>query len=222
MQLPEADGEFLDLVAARLSSALLSDILDGLGRREQAMAARLRPVWPEAVLVGRAHTALTVDIFELRPDPYAAEIAAVDALKPGDIMVAATGPSTRTCFWGELLSTAALQRGARGAIVDGYVRDVRQIAAMRFPVFATGMSPVDSAGRSLVVEWGTPVACGDVLVREGDLLVGDIDGIVVVPRAVEREAVENAFAKLEGENRTREALGQGLTLGEVYARYGVL
>lgn len=220
--LPETDGELLDLIAARLSSAALSDSLDRLGLRDQAMAARLRPVWPEAVLVGRAHTALTVDVYELRPDPYAAEIAAVDALKPGDVMVAATGPSRRTCFWGELLSTAARGRGARGALIDGYVRDVRRIAAMRFPVFATGMSPVDSAGRSLVVEWGRPVACGDVLVREGDLVVGDVDGIVVVPREVEREAVERALAKLAGEDRTRAALEQGLTLSEVYAKYGVL
>ena len=220
--LPETDGELLDLIAARLSSAALSDSLDRLGLRDQAMADRLRPVWPEAVLVGRAHTALPVDVYELRPEPYAAEIAAVDALKPGDVMVAATGPSTRTCFWGELLSTAARGRGARGALIDGYVRDVRRIAAMRFPVFATGMSPVDSAGRSLVVEWGRPVACGDVLVREGDLVVGDVDGIVVVPREVEREAVERALAKLAGEDRTRAALEQGLTLSEVYAKYGVL
>ena len=91
---------------SKLYAAVLSDVLDGLGFRNQAMAARLRPVYPGAVVLGRAHTALTVDIFELRPDPYRMEIEAVDTLKPGDVMVAATGPSERTCFWGELLSTA--------------------------------------------------------------------------------------------------------------------
>ena len=222
MQLPTVDTELLDLVAQRLYSAVLSDVVDQLGYRDQAMAARLRPVWPDAVLVGRAHTVLTVDIYELKPDPYRLEIEAVDTLKPGDVLLASTGPSTRTCFWGELLSTAARGRGARGAVVDGYVRDVRRIQAMAFPVFAPGMSPLDSAGRSMVVEYGGTIACGGVVVHEGDLVVGDIDGLIVVPRAIESAAILAALEKVEGENRTRTALEQGMTLTEVYARYGVL
>lgn len=222
MQLPTVDAELLDLVAQRLYSAVLSDVVDQLGYRDQAMAARLRPVWPEAVLVGRAHTVLTVDIYELKPDPYRLEIEAVDTLKPGDVLLASTGPSTRTCFWGELLSTAARGRGSRGAVVDGYVRDVRRIQAMGFPVFATGMSPLDSAGRSMVVEYGGTIACGGVVVHEGDLVLGDIDGLIVVPRAIESAAILRALEKVEGENTTRTALEQGMTLTEVYAKYGVL
>jgi regulator of RNase E activity RraA len=222
MQRYTNDDELLGMMAERLYSAVLSDVLDSLGLRGQAMAARIRPVWPDATVVGRAHTALTVDIFELRPDPYRLEIEAVDSLKPGDVLVAATGPSTRTCFWGELLSTAARLRGARGAVVDGYVRDVRKITEMRWPVFATGMSPVDSAGRSMVVEYGAPVECGGVPVREGDIVFGDVDGLVVVPREAEREAIEKALAKVEGENRTRAALEAGMTLTQVYEKYGVL
>ncbi len=220
--IPTTDDDLLDLIERKLYCAVLSDVLDSLGHRNQAMDIRLRPVWPGAVVVGRAHTALTVDVFELRPDPYRLEIEAVDSLKPGDLMIAATGPSTRTCFWGELLSTAAKQRGARGAVIDGYVRDVRQIEVMRWPVFSTGMYPVDSAGRSMVVEYGQPVECGGVLVREGDIIFGDVDGIVVIPREIERETVERALAKVDGENRTREALQAGMTLTEVYAKYGVL
>jgi len=222
MTVPTVDAELLELVATRLYSAVLSDALDQLGYREQAMVARLRPVWPGATLVGRAHTVLTVDVYERKPDPYRLEIEAVDSLKPGDVLLAATGPSTRTCFWGELLSTAARGRGARGAVIDGYVRDVQRIAAMAFPLFATGMSPVDSAGRSMVVEYGGTIACGGVLVQEGDLVVGDSDGIVVVPRAVEAAAIEQALAKVSGESLTRAALEQGMTLTEVYAKYGVL
>lgn len=221
----EADtnaADLLDLIAGRLYSAVLSDVLDHLGFRDQAMQARLRPVWPDAVVVGRAHTVLTVDVYDRRPDPYRLEIEAVDTLKPGDVLVASTGPSTRTCFWGELLSTAARGRGARGAVIDGYVRDVRRMQAMAFPVFAAGMSPLDSAGRSMVVEYGGIVACGGVVVHEGDLVVGDVDGLVVVPHEVEAAAIRQALEKVEGENRTRAALEQGLTLTEVYAMYGVL
>jgi regulator of RNase E activity RraA len=221
-ELPTRDTERMDLVASRLYTAVLSDVVDGLGFRHQAMDARLRPVWEGATVVGRAHTLLTVDIFELRPDPYRREIEAVDSLKPGDVLVGATGPSTRTCLWGELLSTASVARGARGAIVDGYVRDVHQIAQMRFPVFATGMKPVDSAGRSEVVEYGTPVECGGVLVREGDLVVADVDGIIVVPRAVEDDAIRLALEKVAGENRMRDDIRAGMTLAEAFARHGIL
>jgi 4-hydroxy-4-methyl-2-oxoglutarate aldolase len=220
--LPESDGALFDLMRERLYSGVLSDVLDGMGHRNQAMAARVRPVWPDAVVVGRAHTVLTVDVFEIAAEPYRREIEAVDSLKEGDVVVAATGPSTRTCFWGEILSTAAVGRGARGAVVDGYVRDVRRMAEMRFPVFATGMSPVDSSGRSTVVDHGIPVECGGVLVREGDLIFGDVDGLVVIPRGVEREAIARALSKAEGESRTREALEQGMSLGEVFAKYGVI
>ena len=220
--LPKHDQERLDLVASRLYTAVLSDVVDRLGFRNQAMDARVRPVWDGATVVGRAHTLLTVDIFEVRPDPYRMEIEAVDTLKPGDVLIGATGPSTRTCLWGELLSTAARGRGATGAVIDGYVRDVRQIRAMAFPVFATGMKPVDSAGRSVVVEYGTPVSCGEVLVHEGDLIVADVDGVIVVPRQVEEDAIRLALEKVEGENRTRDALLSGMTIGEVYAKYGIL
>ena len=219
---PISGDDRLELVASRLYTAVLSDVIDGLGFRDQAMDARLRPVWEGAMIVGRAHTLLTVDIFQLRPDPYRKEIEAVDSLKPGDVLIGATGPSTRTCLWGELLSTASVARGARGAVIDGYVRDVRQIAAMRFPVFATGMKPVDSAGRSEVVEFGTPVACGGVVVHEGDLVVGDVDGIIVVPKEIEDDAIRLALEKVEGENRMRDAIRSGLTLAEAFAKHGIL
>lgn len=219
---PTDDQARLDLVRTRLSTAVLSDVIDSLGFRAQAMDARIRPMWDGAIVVGRAHTLLTVDIFEVRPDPYRMEIEAVDTLKPHDVLVGATNASRRTCLWGELLSTAARCRGANGAIIDGYVRDVRQIAAMGFPVFGTGMKPVDSAGRSVVVEYGTPVSCGDVVVREGDLVMADLDGVIVIPQEIETDAIRLAFAKVEGENRTREALLSGLTLTEVYAKFGIL
>ncbi len=219
---PTGDRERIELVTTRLHTAVLSDVIDRLGFRDQAMDARIRPAWPGAVIAGRAHTLLTADIFEVRPDPYRKEIEAVDSLKPGDVLVGATGPSTRTCLWGELLSTAARARGARGAIIDGYVRDVRHIEAMGFPVFATGMKPVDSAGRSEVIEYGTPVACGGVLVREGDLVVADIDGIVVVPRVIEVDAIRLALEKVDGEDQVRDAILGGATLAEAFARYGIL
>jgi len=216
------DDELLAVLRDRLYVAAVSDALDAAGLREQAMDARLRPLAPEMRLVGRAHTVLTADVYEMPADPYRLEIAAVDALRPGDALVASTGRSTRTCLWGELLSTAAMARGAAGCALDGYVRDARKIIEMGFPVFATGFRPVDSAARSTVVRYGCAVQCGGVVVRPGDVVFGDFDGLVVVPRERLAETVQAALAKVEGENHTRDMLRQGATLREVYDKYGVL
>ena len=216
------EAQLFETLQTELYSAVISDVLDALGYREQAMDATIRPVYPGAVAVGRAHTVLSTDVYSLPADPYNMEIRAIDSLGQNDVLVAATNHSTRTCFWGELLSTAARARGARGAILDGYTRDVRRIAEMGFPVFATGMRPVDSRGRGLVVAFGDPVLCGGVIVNPGEIVFADADGIVVIPRAVEEEAIAKAREKVAGENRAREDLERGDFLRDVYDRYGVL
>lgn len=216
------DRELFDYLQQELYVSVFSDVLDSLGHREQAMDATIRPIYRDAVVVGRAHTVLSTDVYEMPSDPYSAEIAAIDSLRPNDVLVASTNCSTRTCFWGELLSTTARARGARGVVIDGYVRDVRRIEEMRFPTFSTGMRPVDAAGRSLVVAHGMPVLCGGVVVHPGDIIFGDADGLVVIPRAVEQEAIARAREKVAGEDRARLDLERGDLLRDVYDRYGVL
>lgn len=211
-----------DTMRDKLKAAVISDVLDRLGAREQAMRADIRPVYQGAIVVGRAYTVLTANIFQVIDDPYKGEIEAVDSLKSNDIMVVCTNRSTRTCFWGELLSTAARARGARGIVIDGYTRDVAQIIAMQFPTFAAGMSVVDSAGRSIVVDHGCPVNCGDVLVNTGDIVFGDIDGVVVIPKELEKEVIPLALEKVGKENLLRDELLKGAMLAEAYAKHKVL
>jgi len=216
------DLELFKLIRERLYSAVLCDALDQAGYRDQAMRANIRPVYKDAVVVGRALTAESVDIYEPGDHAYDKEIAAVDSLKAGDVLVASTGESTRTCLWGELLSTAATLRQANGAVIDGYTRDVRRIEEMQFPVFSTGMYPVDSAGRSIVTDYNCPIECGGVAVHPGDMVFGDYDGIVVIPQSATQKVIEKAMAKVEGENLTRDELKRGSTLRQVYDKYGVL
>ncbi len=216
------EQEMFDTMRDKLKAAVISDILDRLGAREQAMRADIRPVYQGAIVIGRAYTVLTANIFQIIDDPYKGEIEAVDSLKSSDIMVVCTNRSTRTSFWGELLSTAARARGARGIVIDGYTRDVAQIIAMQFPTFAAGMSVVDSAGRSIVVDHGCPVNCGDVLVNTGDIVFGDIDGVVVIPKELEKAVIPLALEKVSKENLTRNELLKGAMLKDVYAKYGVL
>ena len=107
-------------------------------------------------------------------------------------------------------------------MTDAYVRDIRAIRALRFPVFHGGIAPLDSKGRGKVAEIDVPIRCGGVAVAPGDLVVGDADGVVVVPKAVESEALRRAFAKVAGENTTRDELAAGAKLADVFAKYRVL
>ena len=216
------DGEKFDILQEKLYAAVISDILDDLGTREQTMRADIRPVYQGAIVVGRAYPVISADIFKITDDPYRGEIEAVDSLKANDVVVWGTNRSTRTCVWGELLSTAARARGARGAIIDGYARDAPQITAMKFPTFATGRKPVDSAGRSMVIDHGCPVLCGDVLVNPGDIVFGDIDGVVVIPKELEKEVIPLALEKVKKENLLRNELLKGAMLRDAYDRHKVL
>ncbi|MEJ7839965.1 MAG: RraA family protein [Thermomicrobiales bacterium] len=222
MTIRTEDGVRFDEMQRDLFTGVLSDVLDSLGYRDQAMVATIRPVVPRFTVVGRAHTVLSSDIYDMPDDPYGMEIAAVDAIQPNDVVVAATNHSVRTCFWGELLSTAATMRGGRGAIIEGYTRDVHKIEEMGFPVFTTGMRPVDSAGRGMVVSFGKPIECGGVLVRPGDIVFGDVDGIVVIPKAIETEVIALARAKIASENKMRDQLLTGRSLRDVYDEFGIL
>ena len=216
------EAALFDQLAADIYSAVLSDVLDTLGYRDQAMTADIRPAWNGAVIVGRAHTVLSSDVYHAPENPYDMEIAAIDSVPPNHVVVAGTNKSTRTCMWGELLSTATRARGGRGAIIDGHTRDVRAIEDMGFPVFSTGMRPVDSFGRGRIVSYAEPVVCGGVLVREGDIVFADIDGVVVVPREVEEEAIRRAREKARGEKAMRQRLLEGKTLREAYDEFGFL
>jgi len=213
-----------EAIAKDLYTAVLSDVLDELGYRDQALPPSIRPLDDALVMVGRARTGSYREVYSVVPgdNPYALEIALVDDLKPGDVAVLGCGGSTRIAPWGELLSTAARARGAAGCLTDGFVRDIKFIRQMQFPVFHGGVAPLDSKGRGKVAEIDVPIRCGGVAVAPGDLVVGDADGVIVVPRAVEAVALEKAFAKVRGENDTRAELERGAKLAEVFARHGIL
>ncbi len=214
----------LALIRQRLFSSVLSDCLDAVGYRNQAMHAGIRPLDESLVLCGRARTALYVDVYDAPEgeNPYELEIQLVDDLKADEVPVFACGASGRIAPWGELLSTAAKARGAAGTVMDGLTRDVRAIRDMKFPVFANGIGPLDSKGRGKVAALDVPVEVAGARVAQGDLVFGDADGVVVVPRAVEAQVIAAALAKVAGENATREALARGEKLADVFRRHGIL
>jgi regulator of RNase E activity RraA len=217
-----ADEELFQHIEKNLYTAVISDALDDMGIRDRAMREHLRPVSPDAVFAGWARTVLCMDLHYMHPDPYGTEIEALDSVLQGEVVVVGTGGSIRNAPWGELLSTAAMARGARGAVVDGLIRDVKKILALGFPVFAAGMKPVDSRGRGIVVDYNVPTECGGVTVEPGDLIVADYDGVIAVPTHAVQEAVARATDKVARENHTRAELMEGAYLRDVFRKYGVL
>jgi 4-hydroxy-4-methyl-2-oxoglutarate aldolase len=213
-----------DRIREKLFVALLSDTLDSFGHRNQAFPSHIRPLDDELVLVGRARTAIYREVFHVEPgrNPYELEIALVDDLKAGEIAVLGCGGSKQIAPWGGLLTTACRARGAAGCITDGFVRDIKAIRRLQFPVFHGGIAPLDSKGRGEVAAIDVPIACAGVLVKPGDLLVGDADGVVAIPREIEDEVIRSAFDKVDKENETEAALARGEKLADVFRRIGVL
>ena len=205
-----------------LYSAVLADVLDGLSHRSSALPPSLRPLRQEWKLFGRAVTLSAVPVAAEPAQPYAKELECIDSLKPGDVLVATTNGDRTSALWGELLSTASRAHGAVGVVLDGLTRDAAKILEMDFPVFASGFSPLDSKGRLDAISRGQPIRIGDCVVRPGDLVLGDLDGVVVVPQALAEQALARALEKVRGENRVREELAKGRSVREVFAEYGIL
>jgi regulator of RNase E activity RraA len=216
---PDSAGSLVERLE-RLYPAVVSDVLDRMGYRQQAMAPHIRPLFPEARLCGAAVPVLAVPAYSVpETDPYKMELEAVDRLGPGDVMVVSRIDGS---FWGELLSTAARYRGARGIVVDGYTRDSLAIIRMGFPTFVRGIHIADSLGRLEVAAYDVPIVCGGVRVSPGDLVLADFDGVVVVPGEAAEEAIRRAEEKVSGENKVREHLSQGMPVSEAFRRFGVI
>jgi 4-hydroxy-4-methyl-2-oxoglutarate aldolase len=222
----ETDEEILSFVREKLYVPAVCDILDSLGYRNQAMHQRIRPLLPDirgCGFIGRARTIRWMDTdYVVEADPYGLELEAMDSLKPGDAIIHSSDFSGRNAPWGELMSTVARRNGAVGCVCDSQIRDCVRIIEMGFPVFYAGIRPLDSQGRARVMAYDVPVRCGEVLVHPGELVFADFDGVVVIPRPVEKEVLALALEKVDKESASRQALLDGKSLREVYATYGVL
>ena len=209
-----------------LYGGVICDILDEMGYRNQAMHQRLRPLLPDirnCGFMGRARTFEWKEIDYIdEENPYGLEIEAMDSLNKGDVVVHSTDYNSTNAPWGELMSTLAKRKGVVGCVCDSQVRDCVRIIEMNFPVYYAGIRPLDSKGRGVVIAYDVPVQCGEVLVNPNDLIFADFDGIVVIPKMIEKEVIQKAEEKANAENLTREELLHGKTLREVFNRYKVL
>ncbi|WP_417397004.1 RraA family protein [Gimesia chilikensis] len=222
MNNPTPETITLEMMRESLYSAIVCDALDSIGLTNQSPRKELFPMTVEDVVVGRCKTSLWADMYHVDPSPYELELKGVDSINADEIFIAAASGSMRSGIWGELLSTAVKHRGCCGAIIDGAVRDVRQMREMSFPVWAVGASPYDSKDRQRIIDLDIPVEIGGVNFSPGDLVIADVDGIVVVPQEVEDKVIRLAWQKVHEENTFRDSIKAGMSATEAFAKYGIL
>lgn len=205
-----------------LYPAVVADVLNTLGYRNQTLVSHIRPLTPCLKVAGVVFSARAETVSEIPAEPYKLEIAAIEAMQRGQVLVVDVADD-RTCgFWGELLTTACQYKGIAGVVMSACTRDMWKIRELDFPVFGIGYHPADSKGRADIVETNAPITIGGVKTRSGDLILGDEDGVVIIPQEVREDALRLAHEKVSGENTVREELAKGMPMGEAFARYGIL
>ncbi|MDR1533587.1 MAG: RraA family protein [Planctomycetota bacterium] len=213
--------EMLTLMREKLYTPVVGDILDAMGRTRQFLPPEIRPLREGMKLAGRAMTVLMIDVFGPQKKPFGLLTEALDQLGEDEIYLAAGG-TKRCAYWGELLTATARTRGAAGAVVDGWHRDTPQVLAQNWPVFSRGCYAQDSGVRTQVVDFRCRLEIGQAAVDDGDLVFGDVDGVLVIPAAVAEEALERALEKAAGEKVVRKAIENGMTATAAFAKFGIL
>jgi regulator of RNase E activity RraA len=215
------DSELFSLVREKLYTPVVGDILDDIGYPHQFLPAEIRAIDPSMKLIGFAMPVLMTDVFGKQTKPFGLLTEALDQLQENEIYIAAGG--TRRCaYWGELLTATARMRGASGAVVDGYHRDTPQVLAQKWPVFSIGSYAQDSAVRTQVIAYRCPIEIGQVTIYPGDIVFGDIDGIVVVPQRKTAEVFSKALEKVAGEKLVRKAIEEGMSSTAAFEKFGIL
>ncbi|MFC1692031.1 RraA family protein [Candidatus Latescibacterota bacterium] len=206
----------------RLYSAVIMDVMDSMNVRTQCMNPAIKPLIPAMKTWGEAVTVYVETVTEVPEKPFQLEMEVLDDIKEGQVIVAQCSASELSAFWGGLLSNAAVGRKAAGAVMDGGARDYNEIVGLNFPTFCAGLTPYDSQGRMDGKERNIPIICGGIRVCPGDLIYGDVDGVVVVPEEISDEVITRAWEKVKGENTVREELRSGASVVKTFDKYGIL
>ena len=227
--LPSGDAAKFDVLKSRLFTAVVGDVLDKMGLQRQFLPPGLNPLLPHMKIAGRAMPVLEADVFDetgpgqgpLAQKQFGLLFEALDDLKPGEIYVAHT-PVPRYALWGGLMTTRAMHLKAAGAVIDGFARDGSEIEALGFPVFCRGLYAQDQGPRGKVIDYRCAIEIGGVRIAPGDLMFGDREGVLVIPRAAEDEAIRRALEKAETENRVGDAIRKGMSTAEAFKTFGVM
>lgn len=224
------DEDTFTLLKTELFTAVIGDVLDVMGYRRQFLPAGIGPLQREMKIAGRAMPVLEADIFDdgsehsagpLARKPFGIMLEALDDLKAGEVYIA-SGSSFRYALWGGLMSTRAQHLKAAGAVLNGYVRDAAEIERLGFPAFCRGVYAQDQGVRGKVIDFRTAIEIEGVRVAPGDLVFGDREGVLVIPREAEEEAIARALEKSRTEDKVAVAIRGGMSACEALATFGVM
>lgn len=216
-----SDAELFSLCARELYTPVVGDILDDLGFTRQFLPQPIQPLRDEMKLAGRAMPVVMIDVFGRQKKPFGLLTEALDQLQPGEVYLA-SGGDMRCAYWGEILTATARKRGASGAVINGFHRDTPKVLEQSWPVFSRGRFAQDSSVRTQVADYRCGIEVGQVAVVPGDLVFGDLDGVVIVPQKAEEEVIERALAKARGEKLVRKEIEAGMSSTAAFKKYGIL
>jgi 4-hydroxy-4-methyl-2-oxoglutarate aldolase len=226
----KSDDELFKLMRRKLFTAVVGDVMDHMGLRRQFLPPAIQPLDTAMVVAGRAMPVLEADYFTFADEssktdvgkvPFGLMLEALDDLKANEVYVA-FGGSPRYAMWGELMSTRARKLGAAGAVLNGYSRDTKGILKLGFPTFSFGRYAQDQGYRGKVIDFRVPIEIDGVTIRPGDIVFGDLDGVLIVPKEAEEEAISLALEKVAGENTVRRAIEKGMSTVEAFRKFGVM
>jgi regulator of RNase E activity RraA len=224
------DAQLFALARDELYTAVVGDIMDQLGLYHQFLPPQIRPLRDDMFLIGRAMPVLEANMpagetttSDDNPSnrPFGLMLEALDDLRQGEVYICG-GAAPSYALWGELMSACAIQRGAVGAVLDGYSRDTHGILKLNFPCFSRGPYAQDQAPRGRVVDFRCALEIGQVRICPGDIVIGDVDGVCVVPEEAEEETFVRALEKARGERTVLQAIQQGMGAVAAFEKYGIL
>jgi 4-hydroxy-4-methyl-2-oxoglutarate aldolase len=216
-----SEVEFFRAIREKLYTPVLGDVLDVLGYTHQFLPQPIQPLRDSMRVLGRAMPVQISDVWGKQEQPFGLMTQALDQILPGEIYVA-TGGSQNCAAWGEILTATARMRGGLGAVIDGYHRDTPQVLEQNWPVFSRGRYAQDAGIRSKIIAYRCTVEIGGVRIEPGDLIFGDLDGVLVIPRAAEEEAVARALEKASGEKVVRKEIEAGSSSTAAFQKHGIL
>ena len=230
MKLWKDDKQLFDTARKELFTALVGDVLDKMGYQHQFLAPTIKPLRQDMVTIGRAMPVLEADVFTEKTEgthnplmnkPFGIMFEALDSLQPDEVYIC-SGSSPRYALWGGLMSTRAIKLGAAGAVVDGYSRDTPEILHLNFPTFSMGGYAQDQGPRGKVIDYRLPIEFNGIRVNPGDIVFGDLDGVIIVPKEAVNDAFEAAIEKARGEKLVKRALEEGMSTVEAFAKFGIM
>jgi len=224
------DNELFVTARRELFTSVVGDVMDKLRMFHQFLPPAIKPLRNDMIFIGRAMPVLSVDVFEerivgsankLMEKPFGLMLDALDNLQANEVYLN-TGSSPRNALWGEMMSVRAMKLGAAGAVLNGYSRDTRAVLALDFPTFSWGSYGQDAGPRYKVVDYRIPLEIGNVLINPGDILFGDVDGVVCIPRQAETDVFSQALEKARGEKLVKKSLEEGGSASATFDKYGIM